>query len=242
MEELFASFFAGILTVAAPCVLPLLPVIVGGSLASGQHKKSVLGSSLTVVAGLIVSVIAFTLLLKATTSLLGIPQEVWQIVSGIIVLFFGLNFLFPEAWSKISLQLGFQSKSDDLLEKASHGEGFGRNFLMGAALGPVFNSCSPTYALIVAIILPKSFTQGLAHLTAYAVGLGLALLLIAILGKSAVGALRPLANPTGWLRKSIGILFILVALLVLTGLDKKFQAYALEQGWYDSIARLEERL
>src|SRR3990167_6176774 len=36
MALLVISFIAGILTVLAPCVLPLLPVIVGGSLAGGS--------------------------------------------------------------------------------------------------------------------------------------------------------------------------------------------------------------
>ena len=39
MHLLIISYFAGILTVAAPCILPLLPVIVGGSLTTDDDKK-----------------------------------------------------------------------------------------------------------------------------------------------------------------------------------------------------------
>lgn len=242
MSALLISFLAGILTVAAPCVLPLLPVIIGGSVVDSNGKKSSPLSPYVLILGLVLSVILFSLLLKASTALLGIPQSVWQIVSGGIILLFGLHFLFPNAWATISTRLGLQKESDDLLQHASRKRGLTGDFLMGAALGPVFNSCSPTYALIVAIILPRSFGEGIAHLTAYSLGLGIVLLAISLLGRTAVSWLRPLANPNGSFRKTIGIIFIAVAIFVITGYDKKAQAYVLERGWYDAISNIEHEL
>lgn len=239
MLDLLPSFLAGILTVAAPCVLPLLPVILGGSLAPASRDHRSRLTPFMIVLGLVLSIILFTLLLKASTSLLGVPQLVWQAISAGIILLFGLSFLFPTLWDQLSTRLSLQQHSDQLLERATKQPGLLGSFWMGAALGPVFNSCSPTYALIVALILPRSFGEGLAHLTAYALGLGVVLLAIALLGRSVVQRLRPLANPGGNLRKGIGLLFVLVAVLIFTGYDKKFQAYVLEKGWYDPIANLE---
>ena len=51
--------------------------------------------------------------------------------------------------------------------------------MIGAALGPVFSSCSPTYALIVATVLPQSFLSGLFYISVYVIGLALMLLLVA---------------------------------------------------------------
>lgn len=239
MLELIPSFLAGALTVAAPCTLPLLPVILGGTVETTQTNHRSRLVPVTIIFGLVFSIILFTLLLKASTSLLGINQLIWQSISAAIILMFGLSFLFPTAWSRVTTQLGLQKGSDHMLDQASHQKGLFGSFCMGAALGPVFNSCSPTYALIVALILPRSFSEGLAHLTAYALGLGLILLAIALLGRSLTRRLRPLANPNGYLRKGIGLLFILVSILLLSGYDKKFQAYVLEKGWYDPIVNLE---
>ena len=74
---LLISFFSGILTVLAPCVLPLLPVILGGSLA-GQSKKR----PYIIITSLIVSLLLFTLLLKASTILIHVDPIVWDYVAG----------------------------------------------------------------------------------------------------------------------------------------------------------------
>lgn len=245
MAVLLLSFIAGILTVAAPCILPLLPVIVGGSLAppkEGQDSRKLWLHPLIISASLAVSVISFTLLLKATTALLGIPIMVWQIFSGLIVLLLGLTFVIPAIWEKLSLKIGLALGSNKLLAGSSHHQGFSRDILIGASLGPVFNSCSPTYALIVATALPASFVSGLSYLVAYALGLSLMLLLVAYLGQSFINKLGWLSNPHGKFRLVIGVLFLIVGLGVLFGLDKKLQTFVLEQGWYNPVSKLEHKL
>lgn len=241
MTLLIVSFLAGALTVAAPCILPLLPVVIGGSIVRGGEKASWL-RPFVIALSLAGSVIVFTLLLKATTSLLGIPQVVWQFISAFIVILLGLNFLFPEYWDKIALKTGLHIGSNKALGKTSQKKGLLGDVMMGAALGPVFSSCSPTYALIVATVLPVSFAQGFAYLLAYALGLASALLLIAFAGQGLVRKLGWLTNPHGTFRKVIGILFILVGVMVLFGIDKDIQAFVLEQGWYDPISNLEKSL
>lgn len=241
MALLIVSFLAGALTVAAPCILPLLPVVIGGSIVRGGKKASWYRPVIISVS-LAASVIVFTLLLKATTSLLGVPQMVWQFISAFIVILLGFNFLFPELWDKISLASGLHLGSNKFMGKTSQKEGIAGDVLMGAALGPVFSSCSPTYALIVATVLPVSFAQGFVYLLAYAAGLAAALLLIAFLGQGLIKKLGWLANPHGTFRKVIGSLFILVGLMVLFGIDKDIQTYVLEQGWYDPISNLESQL
>lgn len=242
MHLLIVSYFAGVLTVAAPCILPLLPVIVGGSIVIDDTKKR-WWRPLVITGSLAVSVILFTLLLKATTSLLGVPQFVWNGISGIIVLLFGISLLFPHAWEWFVLKSGLYGQSNKLMEWTGHTQpGLAKDVLMGASLGPIFSSCSPTYALIVAAILPASFYQGLSYLVAYALGLATVLLLIAVAGQSLVRKLGWLSNPSGLFRKVVGVLFVVVGLAVLTGLDRSFQTYVLEQGWYDPIMKLEQRL
>src|SRR3989344_3102673 len=100
MTLVLVAFLAGILTVASPCVLPLLPVIVGGSLVPGQFNWK---KALRICLGLAVSVIVFTLLLRATTALLGVPQSVWQLISGVIIAVFGLQMVLPRLWERTTL-------------------------------------------------------------------------------------------------------------------------------------------
>jgi len=244
MTLLILSFIAGVLTVAAPCVLPLLPVIVGGSLldAANDLPKRRWLRPMVITASLAVSVFVFSLLLKGSTVLLGVPQAVWQGVSGAIVVLLGLYFLWPHPWELLVAKTGLGNRSNAALGKAYQKRGWGGSVLMGAALGPVFSSCSPTYALIVATILPASFAEGLAYLVVYAIGMSATLLLIAYLGQAFALRLRWLSNPAGWFRRTVGLLFIVVGIGVATGLDKELQAFVLEQGWYDPISDLEQRL
>lgn len=238
---LILSFIAGVLTVAAPCILPLLPVIVGGT-AARTKGAGVWYRPLIIAGSLAGSVVLFTLLLKATTALLGVPQIVWNIFSGGIVALFGLSLLLPTVWERFSVATGIYGKSNKLLGVSYARKGIWGDVLLGVALGPVFSSCSPTYALIVAAILPGSFAQGVLYLSAYALGLAAILLLIAIAGQSVVKKLGWAANPHGIFRRFVGIVFLVVGIAVIFGWDRTFQAYVLEQGWYDPILHLEQSL
>ena len=242
MIELYiVSFVAGVLTVLAPCILPVLPIIIGGSsLQPNNEKKLSLKHPLVIISSLVFSIVIFTLLLKATTSLLGIPTAVWMIISGGIVLLFGINLLFPVIWEKIAIATGLATATSRMMGASRGKEGIKKDILLGAALGPIFNSCSPTYALIVAVVLPASFLLGVGYLVAYSIGLGLVLLLISIFGRLFVNKMKWMSNPRGVFQKVIGVIFILVGIFVIFGIDKKVQTYVLDSGWYDPIMRVEE--
>jgi cytochrome c biogenesis protein CcdA len=244
LNLLVVSFLAGILTAAAPCVLPLLPVIVGGGALSGAREgdRRSIRHPLTIVLSLAVSIIVFSLLLKTTTALLGIPDAVWSIFAGGIVILFGITLLWPAIWDRLATATGLSAGADRLMERSRDETGARKDILLGAALGPVFNSCSPTYALIIAITFPASFGEGLVNLIAYAAGLSLILLLITLFGRAVVERLGWLSNPDGTFRKVIGAIFIAVGLGVILGLDKDLQSWILENGWYDPIKNLEESL
>lgn len=96
MLALLGAFIAGVLTTLAPCVLPMLPVIVGGSLnGSGSDRKR----AYVITASLGVSVAVFTLALKATTALIDIPATTWAYLSGTLLILLGVVSLFPGLWS-----------------------------------------------------------------------------------------------------------------------------------------------
>ena len=220
------SFIAGVLTAIAPCVLPLLPVIVGGSIAGGSSRRAY-----TITLSLGVSVIIFTLLLKVSTAFIAVPQSTWQLISAAILIAFGLVMIFPQLWDRLGFVNALNRSSNKLLAAGYQQNSFWGDALMGAALGPVFASCSPTYFVILATVLPASFLMGLADLLAYAVGLSGVLLLIALLGQRLVDKLGVAIEPGGWFRRSLGVLFIIVGLAIGTGTEAKLEAYLLDHGF-----------
>lgn len=237
MTLLLISFIAGLLTVLAPCVLPLLPVIIGGSVQDTRSKFK----PYVITASLGASIVVFTLLLKVSTAFIDIPQSVWSYFSGVILIFFSLTMLSPSLWAKMTLKLNFEHASNSWLAKANKKNSFVGDILMGAALGPVFSSCSPTYFIILATVLPQSFLTGLINLIAYALGLSIILLLIALLGQRFVGKVSGLSNPDGWFKKTIGVIFLLVGLSIMTGYDKKIEALVLDSVFF-SAAGIEQKL
>lgn len=246
MALLLACFVAGVLTVASPCVLPLLPVIVGGSAVRSASDPAIADRQwyrpIIIAAALAASVVLFSLALIATTALLGVPRFVWQLIAGGIVVGLGVTLLFPRLWDAVMAATGIQRQANQALDRSYRRGGLPGDILLGAALGPTFSSCSPTYALVMASVLPASFGAGVGYVAVYAVGLAATLLLVGFLGASFARRLGWLSRPDGWFRRAIGVLFIIVGLAVILGLDHQLQALLLQQGWYEPFARFEESL
>jgi cytochrome c biogenesis protein CcdA/thiol-disulfide isomerase/thioredoxin len=233
------SYVAGLLTALAPCVLPLLPIILGGSFVAEKKDK---WRPYIITASLVVSLILFTLLLKASTIFIGIDPKVWTIGSGILVIILGIFMLLPDLWARIIGRLGIEHRTQGLLGRAyKQQNGTLSAVLIGAALGPIFSSCSPTYAWVIATVLPSSTLLGMFYLTCYVLGVATALLAIALLGRRLLERIKWASNPRGLFQRGIAILFILVGILVATGLDKKIQTYLVEKDFIN-IKLLEEKL
>jgi len=157
MTLLLISFVAGLLTVLAPCVLPLLPVIIGSSV--GARSKA---TPYIVIGSLALSILIFTYLLKASTALIDIPPYVWSYLSGGILFGFGLTLLFPTLWEHLPFVNKGSVGANKILGAGYQKKSIWGDVLMGAALGPVFSTCSPTYFVIIATVLPASFLLGTA--------------------------------------------------------------------------------
>lgn len=233
---LIVSFIAGVLTVLAPCILPVLPVIIGSS-AAGRSRLT----PYVVVGSLAVSVILFTYILKVSTAFIMVPPEFWTYLSGGILVLFGLTLLFPTLWENIPGLSKLSVSSNKLVGAGMKKQNFWGDVLVGAALGPVFSTCSPTYFVILASVLPTSLALGTLYIFSYTLGLSLALLLIALLGESLAARLSGLADPKGWFKRILGVLFILLGMMIATGFDKQLQVIILESGFFD-VTKIEQSL
>ena len=223
MFLLFGAFIAGILTVLAPCVLPLLPIIVGGSISGDTKDKK---RPIIIVSALAISLLVFTLLLKATTLFINIPPQAINYFSGGIIILLGIVTLFPTVYALIIARLGIEQRAQALLGKGyTNKNSIAGPLITGAALGPVFSSCSPVYAYILATVLPANFAQAFVDIISYVLGLAVFLLLIGYYGQRFVGRIKFASNPKGWFQRTVAVLFIVVGLLVFTGYTKQVQTW-----------------
>jgi cytochrome c biogenesis protein CcdA/thiol-disulfide isomerase/thioredoxin len=233
------SIIAGMLTVLAPCILPLLPIVLGGSVADTVNKRR----PFVIVASLGASIFLFTFLLKASTIFIGVPEIFWKYFAAAIIAVFGLALLFPRVWEGIVVNIpGLHTGGNTLLAKGyqSRAAWWG-DMAIGVALGPIFTTCSPTYFLVLATVLPVSFLKGSVYIAAYVLGLAIVLLGIAALGQRLVAKLNWAANPEGWFKRIMGLLFLLVALAIATGADKKIESAILNAGFFD-VTKLEQAI
>ena len=239
MDSFFLiSIFAGVLTVLAPCIFPFLPLVIGASEPGNRHISR---RALTVIVSLSISVIVFTILLKATTLLIAIPQIFWNIFSGSIIILVGIALLFPTLWASIPIVQKLSSVSNAALSKGINKKNYAGDVLIGLALGPVFTTCSPTYLFIIATILPSGFLTGIVYLFGFTLGLALSLIVIAYFGQALVNKIVKRMGTAGTIKKVFAILIILIGIAFMTGADKQIETFILDSGYGATIA-FEERL
>jgi len=74
-----------------------------------------------------------------------------------------------------------------------------------------------------------SLLAGISYTLVYALGLSLMLIIIALLGRSIIARLRIVADERSWFKRILGMVFILIGLMIVSGIDKKFETYVLER-------------
>jgi len=216
MTAFVLSFLAGTLTVLNPCILPLLPIVVAAAFANGK-----LGA-LALLAGLIAGFATLGVLVNATGALFGVSESVLRNAVALLLVVFAAVLLIPALERRFSnLVAPVGAAGADLAARASK-YGIAGQFLVGILLGAIWAPCSgPSVgaALSLAAEAGGYFSAAL-RMTAFAVGAALVLFLVAIGARSlatrggGIGKLAPYA------KKIAGGAFLLVGLLMLTGLDR----------------------
>ncbi|MBI3630982.1 MAG: redoxin family protein [Candidatus Sungbacteria bacterium] len=163
-----------------------------------------------------------------------------SLFAGILTVLAPVVTIFPALYEKLPLINSLNRSSNRLLAAGYQKHNRLGDIIIGAALGPVFSSCSPTYFLILATVLPGSFGAGLVYLLAYAVGLCGALLACSVAGQKFLSALGVASDPGGWFKRSVGILLFFVGVAILFGYDKKLEL-ALANKVFD-VTRIEQSL
>lgn len=222
MTLFVVALISGMLTVLAPCVLPILPVVLGAT-ALRRHPYT----PYIVILSLSLSVVLFTVLLKATTLFIVIPPTMWLWFSGAILALFGLSLLIPSLWTRMPYIGSLEQVLFRLVGKGTSEHSFLGPVLIGVALGPIFSTCSPTYFVILSAVLPVSFALGLFYISVYTFGLALMLMLIVYVGERYMRTFVRLADPQGMFKRTLGILFILLGVGIALGFMARFEVWLL---------------
>lgn len=209
------AFAAGLLTVAAPCVLPLLPVVLGATAAGGPGARPVF-----VAAGFALSFTVLALAFGSVQHLLGLEPQTVRDAAALLLVAFGLSMLWPGAFQRLAMAVGgMLGRVAALGDRA--GPGWVGGLLVGASLGAVWTPCAgPVLATILTLVAAQTHWGASAGLLGlYALGAALPMLAIAYGGQWALARVRALAGHTHRLQQAMGVVVAAVGLLTFLQYD-----------------------
>ncbi|MGY3032001.1 cytochrome c-type biogenesis protein [Bradyrhizobium sp. USDA 4354] len=203
MLDLILALLAGILTIAAPCTLPMLPILLGASIGRAGHLRPAM-----IALGFVVSFSAVALLLGAITHLFDFDPNVLREAASILLLGFGLLMLWPTPFEWLSIRLngwlGLGSSNSAQREGAVGG------LVLGTTLGLVWTPCAgPVLGSILTLVATsKNVAWAGTLLVAYAIGAAIPMLAIAYGGQAATARVRSLARISPRLQQGFGVVVI----------------------------------
>ncbi|QQO14475.1 sulfite exporter TauE/SafE family protein [Bradyrhizobium diazoefficiens] len=207
MLDLLFALLAGILTIAAPCTLPMLPILLGASIGRNSQLRPAM-----IALGFVVSFSAVALLLGALTRLFDFDPNVLREAAAILLLGFGLLMLWPAPFEWLSIRLN--GWLDLGAASSVKREGALGGLLLGATLGLVWTPCAgPVLGSILTLVATsKNLVWAGTLLVAYAIGAAIPMLAIAYGGQAATTRVRSLARLSPRLQQGFGIVVIAFAL------------------------------
>ena len=204
------SFLEGIITFISPCLLPMLPFYVSFFAGGGERttRKTVKGA-LGFVLGFTMMFVAMGALAGTIGSFLKQYQMAVNIVSGLIVIFFGLNYM---GVFQIKLFKGKRfKKSEDM--------GFFSNVLFGLVFSVGWTPCVGAF-LGSALMLASQrghMAEGMLMLLLYSLGLGIPFVLCAILIDKLKSTIDWFKNHYKIINTASGLLLVVIGLMMATG-------------------------
>ncbi len=220
MLQIVFAFLAGLLTIAAPCTLPLLPVLLGTSLSRSNKLRPIF-----IVLGFVLVFTLAAVVLSFLARYIGFDANIVRIAGIVALVIFGLLLVWPKPFELLAVRL------TPLVSKASVKAGLGNKgnfsaFLLGATLGLVWTPCAgPVLAAILTLIaLQKDLAAATILLLAYSLGVGVPMLIIAFGGQYVSQKVKVIARYSRLLEQIFGILIIALALLMYFNYDTKLYA------------------
>jgi len=219
------SFIAGVLSILSPCVLPLVPIIVGTAL--NTHRLGPYALAL----GLAMSFTVIGVFLATLGDTLGIEQELFRQIAAWLLILFGLILLSAKLQSSFAhLTSGLSGTGQHLLDKLSTDSLLGQ-FGLGLVLGIIWSPCvGPILGATVTLASQgQQLGQVIVVMVLFGMGAGLPLILLGKLSRQVMMNLRGKLFTAGKLGKQIlGAFMLLIGLMILTGFDKQVETLLVE--------------
>lgn len=219
------AFLAGVLSVLSPCVLPLLPIVLGT--AQSEHR---LGPA-ALAAGLAVSFSLIGLFVATIGFAIGLDTDVFRAISALLLITVGVVLLVPRLQQQVAVVAGPMGNwVDDRLGGFTATSLWGQ-FGIGALLGAVWVPCVGPTLGAASILAAKGEDLAQVALTMLAFGVGAAvpLMVLGFVSREAMMRWRGRLMEAGKGGKMLlGVLLLAIGLLVATGADKRVEAVLLD--------------
>jgi cytochrome c-type biogenesis protein len=243
LTTIFFAFLSGMITVASPCVLPVLPFLLSGSIGGRARPYGI-------IAGFVVSFTLVTLFLGAVVQFLGVSPDALRMVSVVMLVTFGLLLAVPflhqfyERFSGAALA-GVQSNIQSSAASTTN-QGFVGGLMVGLTLGLLWTPCvGPIMASVITLALSGSVTaQAVATTLAFSLGTALPMLAVMLGGRKLLGRIPALMQNLGRVQQGFGVVLVIFAVGIGFGYDRAFQSWFLDTfpGYSDALTKFEPQV
>ncbi len=218
----FLAFTAGILSILSPCVLPILPIVLGT--AASAHR---LGPA-ALAAGLSISFVTIGLFLATIGHAIGLDAERLRYVAASLVMIVGVVLLFPPIQARFAVAAGPIGSWADRKFAGSRNHGsISGQFWIGVLLGAVWSPCVGPTLGAASLLAAQGTNLAQVALTMFAFGFGAALPLLGLgwLSREAMARWRSsLLSAGSGMKSALGLVFLIVGALIFTGMDRSVEA------------------
>ena len=234
MGNIGLAFIAGVLSTLSPCVLPLLPIVLGAAVSA--HRAG----PLALAAGLAVSFVAVGLFVATIGFAIGLDARVFRAVAAVLLMAVGLVLLVPRFQAQVALAAGPVSNWTEQRFGGFAANGLGGQFAVGLLLGAVWTPCVGPTLGAASLLAAQGSNHGYVALAMLTFGLGAALplLLLGLVSRETLMRWRDRLRAAGNAGKiAMGVVLITTGFLVITGLDKALETVLVNAspGWLTEL-------
>lgn len=221
MGSAILAYLAGLITILNPCVLPILPILIGSAIGQNRYGPAALA------AGLVLSFSTFGMLIIAFGFSIGLTDQAVRTVASVLLIAAGLLLLVPKAQSVFATATGPLVNSANVKLSRLSSDGLGGQFMIGALLGVVWAPCvGPTLGVAIAAASRGENLFG-AFLIFLVFGFGVATSILAFAygSRKALSARKVQFQTIARYGKPLfGGALLLVGTMILSGADKILEA------------------
>lgn len=225
MTALALAFAAGILSILSPCVLPLVPIVLGAAVTA--HPLG----AVALAAGLALSFTALGLLLATVGFGIGIDAGIFRFAAAAIMVLLGAILLVPSWQARLASAGSPVSAWADRHFGGIAGSGLVGQFAIGLLLGAVWSPCVGPTLGAASLLASQGHDLPRVALTmaAFGIGAALPLVLLGLLSRATLVRVRSNLMSVGKFCKGLlGAAFIVIGVAIISGVDKGVEAALVE--------------